>query len=179
MSLIHFRLDPFSGETAITGVEVTGSIDRSGNDLFLSYLLAGDIAQIAIPAPSNSPERRNELWKRTCFELFMAPKGSPEYWEFNLSPSGDWNVYHFHSYRQGMREEQGFRMLPFKVVRNVDSLSLSMECKLSGIMGDTVTIETGISAIVRTSNGKISHWALKHSGTKPDFHRRDVFEIKL
>jgi hypothetical protein len=179
MTPIHFCLHPFPGENAIARTGVTGSIGRSGNDLSLIYVLSGDISQVVIPVPSSSPERKDRLFGNTCFEFFMAPRSSSSYWEFNISPSGDWNVYHFADYRQGMREEQAFNTLPFRVARKADCLSLSLECELARIIGEDVPIEIAISAVVRTTEGQTSYWALKHSGPKPDFHRRDDFEVKL
>ena len=179
MTLVYFHLDPFPGEDAIARIEISGSIGRSGNDLSLNYLLSGDISQVVIPAPSDSPERKDGLWEHTCFELFLAPKGSRSYWEFNISPSGDWNVYHFRDYRQDVREESAFATLPFRVSGNADCLSLFLECNLAGIVNDKEALETAISAVIRTSSGRISYRALRHFGTKPDFHRRDGFAIDL
>ena len=124
MNSASFRLDPFPGEDALTRIAITGSIDRSKNGLALRFLLTGEISQIEIPALSDAPERKNGLWEQTCFELFLAPKGSRIYWECNLSPAGDWNVYHFSDYRQGMREETAVASLPFRVDRRGDCLSL-------------------------------------------------------
>ena len=46
----------------------------------------GDIAKLVIPPPA-TPDRTDELWRTTCFELFVAGEGDG-YREFNLSPSG-------------------------------------------------------------------------------------------
>ena len=179
MTRVHFHLDPFPGEDAIARIEISGGIGRSGNDFALHYLLSGDISQVVIPAPSDSPERKDGLWEHTCFELFLAPKGSRSYWEFNISPSGDWNVYHFRDYRQDMREESAFETLPFRVSANADYLSLFLECNLAGIVNDQKALEIAISAVIRTLDDQVSYRALKHRGTKPDFHRRDGFAIEL
>ncbi len=42
-------------------------------------------------------------------------RNSTKYWEFNLSPAGDWNVYRFTDYRQGMEEETAISSLPFNL----------------------------------------------------------------
>ena len=46
--------------------------------------------------------RTDGLWRHTCFEAFIAAAVRPEYWEYNLSPSGAWAAYHFTGYRAGM-----------------------------------------------------------------------------
>jgi hypothetical protein len=40
-------------------------------------------------------------------------------------------------------------------------------------------LNVGISAVTQLKDDKITHWALKHLGTKADFHQRDSFTIKL
>ena len=47
----------------------------------------------------NSLERKDELWKMTCFEMFLNPIGQKQYYEFNVSLEGAWNCYHFAGYR--------------------------------------------------------------------------------
>ena len=56
---------------------------------------------LLVPAPA-PPVRTDGLWRHTCFEAFIAPAGSSEYWEYNFSPSGAWAAYHFTAYRTGM-----------------------------------------------------------------------------
>src|SRR5690606_31199490 len=39
---------------------------------------------------TESPARTDQLWKTTCFELFLQPEAAvPSYWEVNFNPSGD------------------------------------------------------------------------------------------
>jgi hypothetical protein len=84
--------------------------------LALQYSLAGKSADIFLPSPSAHPGRKDELWQTTCFEFFLAAKDQPGYWEFNLAPSGNWNVYRMDAYRGiGFREETSIQRLPFEV----------------------------------------------------------------
>ncbi len=46
-------------------------------------------------------EFRDELWKKTCFEAFLTLPDSEDYLEFNGSPSGDYALYKFLTYRMG------------------------------------------------------------------------------
>ncbi len=119
------------------------------------------------------------LWQETCFELFLSTRGSDGYWEFNLSPSGNWNVYRFNSYRKGMREEEAYTGLPFSIEVREDSLVVSLETDISALIREDQQIDAGIAAVVRMTDGTISYWALTQLGPKPDFHRRDGFIMKL
>ena len=84
--------------------------------LQLRYRLQG-LAGLRLPEPSSTPSRRDELWQHTCFEAFVGRPDHNEYWEFNLSPSGDWAAYRFLAYRQGLQQESCYRALPFVLDR--------------------------------------------------------------
>src|SRR5262245_47150312 len=73
--------------------------------LTLRWMLTAPSGAVVMAARSAARARCDRLWESTCFEAFLARAGSPEYWEVNLSPSGDWNVYRFDSERTGMRPE--------------------------------------------------------------------------
>ena len=47
-------------------------------------------AQALVVPPFAGKGRADELWKTTCFELFLRPGGGASYCEFNLSPSERW-----------------------------------------------------------------------------------------
>lgn len=174
-----FSLEPFPTDSLQTGVRITGNIARNSNTLFLSYELLCPLAELVIPAEAESRERRDFLWKETCFEFFLGKKDSDRYWEFNLSPSGHWNVYSFTSYRQGMREEPAFASLPFMVRTSADSLRLSLGLDLKKIIPAEQALQVAVSAVIKERDGKITYWALTHPGPDPDFHRRGGFVIEL
>ena len=58
----------------------------------LCYEARGNLSKVEIPAAAETPRRRDRLWEETCLELFLGTADSGEYWEFNLSPAGHWNV---------------------------------------------------------------------------------------
>lgn len=173
-----FSLIPFPSVSPLPGVKITGTVDRRGSVLYLRYDLTGLIGSRALPARAATPARKDGLWKETCFELFLGLEGSDQYWEFNFSPSGDWNVYSFEAYRQGMQEEQAFASLPFSVQSHPDSLNLSVELDLEKIILRDHVLKAGISAVVRSAGGDCTYWALAHPGTQPDFHRKDGFIVE-
>lgn len=174
-----FKLIPFPAANIPT-VEITGKVTRQGSLLFLHYSVHGEIEKILVPKPIDFSTRKHDLWKATCFEFFLAIKGQPRYWEFNLSPSGHWNVYAMDAYRQvNMREESAFSQLPFEFAKTIDELSLDVAVHLSWILQPLQPLQIGITAIIQTVDGSESYWALVHPGAQADFHLRESFVIAM
>jgi len=174
-----FSLQPFPTAGHLPRVTIAGTITRRSNTLHIRYALLGHLADLVIPAPAAVPARRYALWDETCFEFFLGAKGSPRYWEFNLSPAGDWNVYRFAAYRQGMDAETAFTLLPFSVQRESELLALGLELHLDAIVGADQALEAAVSAVIKQRDGGVTYWALTHRGPQADFHRRDTFIMTL
>jgi hypothetical protein len=174
-----FSLQPFYPISPLISLKISGKIARRSNTLALRYSLLGPLDQLVIPAPAKIPNRKNQLWKETCFELFLAVRDSPPYWEFNLSPAGHWNVYSFAAYRQGMKEEEVFTSMNCTVQRQSESLLLDVEVNLDKIVLEKQPLDAGLSAVITLRTGELTYWALTHGGRQADFHRRDSFLVKL
>lgn len=178
-----FKLKPFGSEHP--ELEISGEIAREGNLLRLYYKLSGDITQLTIPELTALPLRKNELWQHCCFEFFMGVLGEPNYWEFNLAPSGDWNIYRLSGYRENLTPELAYGALPFTVVTAESFCVLELELDLSPIVAADQTVEVGITTVIEEASateaapGRISYWAIAHTGPEADFHRRDSFMIQL
>jgi hypothetical protein len=179
MSGRSFSLQPFSPIAPPRTIEITGHIIRRPRQLAIRYDLRGDLAELIIPEPAAMPARRQGLWEGTCFEFFLGVKDAPQYWEFNLSPAGHWNVYRFDAYRQGMAEEAGLTSLPLRVRRRPDSLRLDLEMDVRRIVSTDQPLMVGIAAVIRLAGGGLTYWALTHPGPAADFHRRDSFLVEL
>ena len=174
----NFTLQPFPGDSLLPEIEIGGKIDRSGGRLVIDYQLIGELTQVKIAHPA-LPTRKFHLWEATCFEFFVGIPGDRNYWEFNLSPSGDWNVFHLNDYRQGLRDELEFTSLPFKVDQQANSLSLALEFDLGKIISIDQKIEVSITTVIKADRGEMSYWALNHAGSEADFHQRDSFIIQI
>jgi hypothetical protein len=174
-----FSLQPFSPLDPPLTIKLTGNIVRRSHHLAIRYDLRGDLAQLVLPAPAASPARRPGLWEETCFEFFLGVKGAPRYWEFNLSPAGDWNVYRFAGYRQGMAEETALTSLPVSVRRGSDSLQVALDLDVEQIVAADQPLEVGIAAVIKLAGHGVTYWALIHPGPQADFHRRDSFLVAL
>ena len=174
-----FSLQPFPPAGFLRSFKITGDIARHSNTLAIRYALLGHLTELVIPKSSDPPTRRNGLWEETCFEFFLGVKHSHRYWEFNLSPAGDWNVYRFEAYRQGMQEETAFALLPFSVQGQPDSLRLALELDLEKIVQPDQALEVAVSAVIKPRDGEVTYWALTHPRPQPDFHCRDSFIVDL
>lgn len=174
-----FSLKPFHSDGSRPEISITGEIGRDLNLFSIRFVMTGNLSDIGIPAASNTPERRDRLWEETCFEFFISPKGAGHYWEFNLSPSGHWNVFRFESYRQGMQEEAAIRSLPFFVHAERDSLTISLDMELDVLITKYQPLDVAISSVIKTNDQKTGYWALLHCGVKPDFHCRESFLLNI
>ena len=179
MSEQTFSLQPFPSTKSLPNLKIAGNITRNGNQLAIRYMLEGDLKEIAIAPPSNTPSRKHELWEDTCFEFFLGIKDFVRYWEFNLSTAGHWNVYRFDGYRQGMQEERAFENLSFNVQNQADGLALVLDVDLGKIISAEQAIEVSITTVIKYRNGEVTYWALTHRGVEADFHIRDSFIVEL
>lgn len=173
----NFSLIPFTPDTA-PSVQITGNIERRHNQLNIEYTLAGR-SQILLPATSNRPTRQFNLWQHTCCEFFLGLQDSTQYWEFNLSPAGHWNIYRFLDYRQDLVEEIAFDSLPFQVLPENDNLQLKLQVNLNKIITPEQSLQVGITTVIEDRERQISYWALTHSAKEADFHQRNSYLLKL
>ena len=156
----------------LTGIEV--EVNRDGAKLDLRYRARGRIGEVLLPAPA-APVRRDELWKHTCFELFVA-MGEGGYVEFNLSPSTEWAAYRFAGYRDGAGQPPvGAPVIATRTTGDVFELSASIE--LDDALGFHARM--GLSAVIEDIHGGKTYWALAHAPGKPDFHHADAFASEL
>jgi hypothetical protein len=179
MSGQSFALIPFPASN-IPALSITGKVSLQDHVLEMHYSLEGSLEAVLLPGPSLRPSRKDELWQATCFELFLAIGDKSGYWEFNLSPSGDWNVYRMDAYRRiGFREESAIRGVQFEVQKQADLFRLHASVDLRTIWQPGEFLEIGIAAVVQTRDGNTTYWALTHPASQADFHRRESFILLL
>jgi|SRR5215216_1831835 len=174
-----FILIPFP-DTNVPDISVKGKILRQNNLLTIHYTLTGKIEDIFLLSPSVNPTRKDDLWKTTCLEFFLAIKDLPQYWEFNISPSGDWNVYYMHAYRRiGFREETSIQHLQIETQKATIGFLLTAVVDLNPIIRLEQILEVGVTAVVQTKEGNGTYWALTHLAPQADFHLRESFILAL
>lgn len=179
MTSWEFVLQPFPAGLPLPAITLSGNLRRQGTLLAITYTLAGRLADLIIPPPAPAPTRRWLLWEATCCEFFLAIPGAEDYWEFNLSPSGDWNVFHLSGYRQGIREESAIDHLPLVVQRRPNRLTLSLQTDLAAIFPPDHSWKAAVSAVLQHADGRCTFWALSHPAPQPDFHHRASFLLAV
>ena len=178
MNQANFTLIPFAAST-VPALTITGTISRQQNQLHLQYQLTGNLDTVIIPPSTTAPRRKYDLWEHTCIEFFLGLQDSSAYWEFNLSPTGDWNVFRFPNYRQAIAEEMAFTSLPFTVWKQTNSLQIALVVDLNQIITSEQNLQVGITSVIESQNQQLSYWALKHLKSTADFHDRDSWIIDL
>ena len=174
-----FELVPLL-DSKIPDIKITGSMAREENVLTVKFFLSGKIDEILLPDLNPQPGRKYALWLATCFEFFLAFPGQPHYWEFNLSPSGDWNVFRMDSYRQiGFREEELIQSPRLEIRNDTDCFQLEVVTDLTPILEQEELLQAGIAAVIKSHDGYETYWALTHLNSQPDFHLRESFLLKI
>jgi len=142
--------------------------------------LHADISRVRLP-PAHGGERRDELWRHTCFEAFVGAPGLPGYYEFNFSPAGDWAAYHFEDYRHGRTPAMLVQAPGLHVQLSATRLELSARVELAGLPGlaESAALRLGLAAVIEDEAGRLSYWALQHAPGRPDFHHPDGFALEL
>lgn len=145
---------------------VAGPEDRPG--WLLRYRLEGDIGALAIPSPAAGAA--DGLWRHTCLEAFVQEAGGPGYHEFNLSPSGQWAVYRFSGERERVPGDAPPAIGP-SITTERSARSLVLQAWLPRALLPARPTAVGLTAVIETRDGQVSHWALHHPrGDRPDFH---------
>lgn len=155
-------------------LEVGATIDWDENGaLKLEYGLWGMLAAYLIPQKS-TPRREEGLWQHTCLECFVLGEDAPAYREFNFSPSGAWQAYHFSRYREGT--ELTSNTAPDSLQLCLDTNRLSVDCSIPGcLLPPGKALRIGLSVVMEDCTHRLSYWALCHGSGKPDFHHPDTF----
>jgi hypothetical protein len=170
------RCHPASLCVAVRAIEVCPRLAEHGA-LALSYRLRGDPEGMRIPEPA-LPSATDGLWQHTCLEAFVAAVDSPEYREFNFSPSGQWASYRFSACRQ---RDFGFvpRVAPqIAFHRCADGFRLDAVIAPQLLPAGAI-LNIGLTAVIEARDGSKSYWALSHCAARPDFHLRQSFLLTL
>lgn len=164
---------------AVSRVEAEVGMSADGG-LRLRYRVEGTLERVSVPARQQC-SRREDLWRHTCFEAFLAARESPAYCEFNFSPSTEWAAWGFASYRNGRSELACPAAPPIQVERSPNHLQLEAEIDcmiLSGLPGRG-PLALGLSAVIEELDGRLGYWALAHPALQPDFHDPEGFVLDV
>jgi hypothetical protein len=150
--------------------------------LALRYTLHADMSRIRVVLEGTaSPGRTDGLWKHTCFEAFIRPDDSPEYYELNFSAAKQWAAYRFDAYREGMLPVELPRAPEVTVRYTARDLELDALVSLPfAYTGHSIPRpRLALSAVVEEDSGRLCYWSARHPEGKPDFHHPDSYVIEL
>ncbi len=174
---MHARLNrhPDTPCEAVTGIDVV--VTRgAGGLLSLIWRVDGIVSAVRWPQPA-APVRTDELWKHTCFEVFLRVAGAQAYREVNLSPSSQWAAYAFDARRTGMRPDTTIAVPPIEIATTLASFEL--RTALAFPDWQDALWRLGLSAVIEETGDRKSYWALAHPPGRPDFHHEDCFAVEI
>jgi hypothetical protein len=148
--------------------------------LQVRYLIEGDVGRLRLPPPG-AAHRRDGLWHHSCFEAFLRPDASDSYHEFNFAPSGDWAAYRFGT-RRAQRSLPSLSTPPtVQFSRLAESYELTADIRIGAMpeLARAVAFHAALTAVVETTAGERSYWALAHGGSEPDFHDPATFLLRV
>ena len=158
--------------------EFTVDVERQQvGRVWIRYHVEVPLDDLELGIPSE-PERRDELWKTTCFEAFVREAGSDTYLEFNFAPSSAWAAYSFTGYREGMAELPAASAPELGNDASDSHFALEAIFELPSELHDRA-LELAITAVIEELEGTKSYWSLTHSPGTPDFHHPDCFTLRL
>lgn len=145
--------------------------------LHVTFELSGDVSALAI-APPKAPLRRDDLWRTTCFEVFLRRPGERPYLEFNLAPSGEWAAYAFEETRRRLQDPL---VDPPGIVfeQTPDRIRIAARLALPPAYQSQGGWQIGLTAVIETRDCELSYWSLAHPPGRPDFHNDAGFVLDV
>jgi hypothetical protein len=172
------------GAGPVRSLAVSGALQTSGS-LTLEFQLDAELRAVRLVPSVCQPQRRHELWRHTCFELFARLDNEPGYCEFNFSACGDWAAYQFDNYR-GTRRDAAQRPIEVSVqTLGVAQIQLRARVDLASAFAiDTSALERAdwrlnCAAVIESIDGSLGYWAVHHPQPQPDFHDAAGFCVAL
>ena len=141
---------------------VDAELRRVPGGVVATFHAIGDVSNVVVPSLV-TPARAEDLWRTTCFELFVGG-GGESYREFNLSPSGCWAAYEFDSHRSGRRDID----VRIEIETSLNNNSLIVTAKIESEFLNPTPI--GLTAVIEESDGLIRYWSTAFAPGEPDFH---------
>ena len=165
----HF-LQPHSQKTELT---IVSRLTFDSNNISLHFKISGAVKKYQIPLKENL-KRANNLWKATCFELFLANSKTQSYYEINISPTLHWNIYRLETYRAEPKEliSSSKPIIEIKEDEKSYEIDFELECKEL----DLVEFDQyNLAVILLNKQNEREFWAVNPVGERPDFHDRGGF----
>jgi hypothetical protein len=154
-----------------SNIKIISTLEENKNLLHLTFKLSGDLENYKLPKTKKA-ERKDELWRESCFELFLATEEEEVYYEFNFSPTLAWNVYRLEHYRAEPKAIDEVELVKFEVKRTQETLFIEIILDVQTLKFNSYNLAT----ILLNKQDKREFWSLKAKGNTPDFHSYLEFE---
>ena len=156
-----------------TDVSVESRVTLTKEKILLHFKVKGKLEAYQF-SQKEKIKRANELWRATCFELFLANSKTQSYYEINISPTLSWNIYYLEKYR-AKPKEIAISSKPMIVTReDLQSyeIEFELECKELDL---TKFDQYNLAVILLNKSNEREFWAINPVGKSPDFHDRGGF----
>lgn len=175
---------PACGPGPLRSLHASAAFEPGGR-LAVEFDLRGDLARVRRAPASAAAQRRPDLWRHTCFELFAGRNSDHGYLEFNFAPSGDWAAWAFSDYRSGGSELEAARVGVSTRSAEAGHWQLRAQAEFTAAhdaaaaAGSPATWWLNLAAVIEAVDGSLTYWAAHHAGARPDFHDRASFCVPL
>lgn len=160
-------LKPFFPENDL-GINV--QLECEDSTWHLTFTITGRANNIKLRPSSLLPQRKEDLWKGSCCEIFIQDTKTKQYIEWNFCFSSDWDASEFLDYRK--KNANTFMVKPPSVIKAVNHDKIMLKTSFPAPPVNYKHLRAGISVILENTEGKLNYWALHHPKPeqKPDFH---------
>jgi len=157
-------------------IEIKATLSIKNKCIKGHFEIAGELENYLFDK-AQKQSRKDELWKRTCFELFLANRDRPNYYELNMSPSNEWNFYHFSDYKQEMKEEKNISEPLVYLSQTPKGYLFSFEFELyTNVVEDNFIFN--LAVILLNTKGVRHFYSIHQREEKVDFHDKVYWNLK-
>jgi hypothetical protein len=160
-------LFPFESVPGETLQSAEAHLKLSPTELEIGFQLGFPFELNSVQDQWVSGERSDGLWKGNCLECFLA-LDHKAYLELNVADDGDWALYHFTNYREGMAPAE---------VERVEIRRANRQFHIRVRFTDPLPSveEFNLSVVRELSSRHLQFWAHQHPLERPDFHDRSCW----
>ncbi len=180
----RFKLQPHPKNPSSGLYEISAALKPENafdekSTLCIDFEIQGNLQSLIFAEPEVDCGRRDELWKATCFEVFVHD-GQKAYREFNFAPSGNWACYQFDDYRHGMIRPPLFAPPELAIQKSRNRFLMTIRLSARDFLPPSLThtVSLGFTSVLKTQT-HLEYWALAHHSETPDFHSPETFVIPL
>ena len=175
MNLTHSTLSPWA--PLAFPLQISAGCERREKMLVFEFRMEDPesrLLDIGAEGKWSTWPRGDDLWRTTCCEAFWGTPGQPGYFELNLSPHQKrWNLYRFDEYRkpQPPCRDESFSIAAIEAGHDFLRCQLLSESVLR-------PVEMSLTVVAKHAAG-VAYFALRHAGSKADFHLRSSFVLEV